>query len=95
MAGLVSQCFFGKMPSLSSAEGSIWWSLNPKGPLPHGNMVAIAPITERELSSWLDDTVVVSKKAMWFDTYFQEQGVEEEADAITHAWVSIPASSNA
>eukprot|EP00200_Dunaliella_tertiolecta_P008671 CAMPEP_0202373586 /NCGR_PEP_ID=MMETSP1127-20130417/4595_1 /ASSEMBLY_ACC=CAM_ASM_000462 /TAXON_ID=3047 /ORGANISM="Dunaliella tertiolecta, Strain CCMP1320" /LENGTH=918 /DNA_ID=CAMNT_0048970523 /DNA_START=167 /DNA_END=2923 /DNA_ORIENTATION=- len=45
------------MPSLSSAEGSIWWSLNPKGPLPHGNMVAIAPITERELSSWLDDTV--------------------------------------
>mmetsp|Transcript_751 Transcript_751/g.1867 ORF Transcript_751/g.1867 Transcript_751/m.1867 type:complete len:844 (+) Transcript_751:141-2672(+) len=57
MAGLVSQCFFGKMPSLSSAEGSIWWSLNPKGPLPHGNMVAIAPITERELSSWLDDTV--------------------------------------
>jgi len=56
--------FWEKMPR---SEGSIWWSLGPKGPK---KAISIAtPVTARDLQLWLDDTCGMRVHMHYFPVY--------------------------
>jgi len=56
-----------QLPAHNSAEGSVWWSINPKCAQQSisSKGVPVAPITDKALEDWLADTVgkfVLAKK---------------------------------